>query len=118
MKRDWECIRSILLRLEEEGDTTGYLPAERIPGFDAETASYNMKLSIEAGLIEGKCVKVPALHCVAQAMTWQGHEFLDKVRSDRVWNRVKAMAREQAVPLSFHLVGDLAAKAIGALFGG
>jgi hypothetical protein len=88
-----------------------------VPGFDADTVSYNMHLLIEAALIEGRCVRLPALHCVAQAMTWQGHELLDKIRSDRVWNRVKALAREQGVSLSFHLVGELAAKVIRALFG-
>jgi hypothetical protein len=51
--------------------------------FDAETASYNMNLLLRAGPIEGKCsamtVGIP-LSCVALAMTWDGHELLDKMR--------------------------------------
>jgi hypothetical protein len=27
MRRDWECIRTILLKLEEEGGATGHLAA-------------------------------------------------------------------------------------------
>jgi len=53
MKRDWDCIRVIFLALENKGDSAGGLRPNEIEGFDAELVSYNMKLLIEAGLIEG-----------------------------------------------------------------
>ena len=53
MTRDWDCIRTILLALEALGDTTSVVNAGDVSGFDAETASYHMRLMIEARLIEG-----------------------------------------------------------------
>ena len=53
MRRDWECIRAIFLALEEKGDTIGDIRAAQVSGFDGETVSYNMRLLIQAALIEG-----------------------------------------------------------------
>lgn len=116
MKRDWECIRAILVALEEKEGALTPLPADQVPGFNSETASYHMKMMIEAGLIEGDCKRGRVLHCIAICMTWQGHELLDKIKSEKIWSRVKAAALQQAVPLSGHLVTLLSTKALEALF--
>ena len=41
-------------------------------------------------------------------MTWEGHEFLDAVRSDTVWAQVKQKAAEQGGSLPLELVKLLA----------
>lgn len=116
MTRDWECIRAILAALDEKGDASSPLPPDRIAGYDRETVSYHMNLLIEAGLIEGRSLRsAGGPYCMAQAMTWEGHELLDKIRSEKIWNRVKTMAREQAVPLSFQAVKILAGRALETL---
>jgi hypothetical protein len=118
MKRDWDCIRAILAALEGKGDTTSVVHANEVHGFDAETASYHMRLMIQAGLIEGSCsdeIGAP-LDCSAIAMTWDGHELRDKTRSDTAWNKIKASAREKGVSLSFDLVKLLATKYVIGLF--
>jgi hypothetical protein len=120
MKRDWDCIRAILLALEDKGDTVGDIRAAQVEGYDAETVSYNMRLLIQADLIEGNCSQLTRgpLQCFASAMTWEGHELLDKIRSDTLWNKVKSTARERAIPLSFDVVKLLAIEAIKHLVGG
>lgn len=115
MKRDWECIRAILTALEENGDPMSPIQPQAIAGFDSQNVSYQMKLMIEAGLIEGTCAK-GTIQCVARSMTWEGHELLDKVRSEKLWNRIKTLAREQAIPLSFEAVKILGTHALGSLF--
>ena len=112
MKRDWDCIRAILAALEEKGDAESLVHPQAITAFDAETVAYQMKLMIEAGLIEGKFLKGRALQCVAQSMTWEGHELLDKIRSEKLWNRIKTMAREQGITLSFQAVKILGTHAL------
>jgi hypothetical protein len=79
MKRDWECIRAILVALEEKDGALTHLQPNEVPGFEDEIASYHIKMMIEAGLIEGDCKRGRVLHCVAICMTWQGHELLDKI---------------------------------------
>jgi hypothetical protein len=116
MRRDWDCVRKILAELEAKGDANSHLSPDEVVGFDAETVSYHIKLMMEADLIKGQCVNGRTLHCIAQSLTWPGHEFLDKIRSDSIWNRVKSMAREQSIPLSFHVITALATKAIEHVF--
>lgn len=112
MKRDWDLVRKILLACEELGDTSSALEANGIEGSDAETVSYHMSLLIEAGLIKGHCSQGmnDPMRCFATSLTWEGHEFLDKVRSNNVWNKVKAVAREKGISLSLDVI-KIAAKA-------
>jgi uncharacterized protein DUF2513 len=53
MKRDWDCIRAILIALDDKGDTTSGLRPDQIENFDQDAVSYNMRLLKGAGLIEG-----------------------------------------------------------------
>jgi hypothetical protein len=50
-------------------------------------------------------------------MTWEGHELFDKIRSETIWNKIKAGARERAIPLSFDVVKILAVEAVKSLIG-
>lgn len=97
MKRDWDCIRAIFSALEDKGDIAGGLRPNQIEGFDAETVSYNMKLLIEAKLIGGTLSQMTtgSIYCIAVSMTWDGHELFDKIRSETIWNKIKAGARER-----------------------
>jgi hypothetical protein len=120
MKRDWECIRAILIALEEKGDTGSAIRSNEIQGFDGETAAYNMKLLLQADLIEGQCAAALGfpVSCAAVSMTWEGHELLEKIRSNTLWNKIKAGARERAIPLSFDAVKLLGTEAIKSLIRG
>jgi hypothetical protein len=116
MKRDWDCIRAILVALEDKADATDWMPPSAVPSFDALTVAYHMNLMIEAGLIEGTCRN--AEMCLAKSMKWEGHELLDKIRSETVWNQVKKMAREKGVALSFEAVKILGTAALKHYIGG
>ncbi|HKM71886.1 MAG TPA: DUF2513 domain-containing protein [Stellaceae bacterium] len=119
MKRDWDCIRAIFAALENKGDSAGGLRPNQIDGFDAELVSYNMKLLVEARLIEGTSSQLMAgsVYCIASSMTWDGHELFDKIRSETLWNKVKSAAREKALPLSFDVVKLLAIESLKSLIG-
>src|SRR5437773_5805870 len=117
MKRDWDCIRAILIALDEKGDTASTLRPNDVENFDSDAVSYNMRLLIDAGLIRGTCIQPTngSVRCVAFEMKWEGHELLDKMRSDTLWNKIKSAARERAIPLSFDAVKILATEAIKSL---
>jgi hypothetical protein len=119
MKRDWDCIRAIFSALEDKGDIAGGLRPNQIAGFDVETVSYNMKLLIEGNLIGGTLSQMASgsIFCIAMSLTWDGHELFDKIRSETIWNKIKATARERAVPLSFEVVKILAVEAVKSIIG-
>ena len=114
MKRDWDLVRKILLAVEKLGDTRSHVDNEDVAGADPETVSYHINLLIEAGLIKGFCNQGldGPLQCAASSLTWDGHEFLDKVRSPGVWNKVKTVAREKGISLSFDVIKVVATSAV------
>jgi hypothetical protein len=77
-----------LAGLEALGDAHSTLRADAVPSFDAEMVSYHMHLMMQAELVEGDCSHALSgpLNCWATAMTWEGHELFDKIRSETVWN--------------------------------
>ena len=89
MKRDMELVRAILIELEQCPDQ-GDCHEIHIPDHTDDEISSHVELMQEAGLVEaidfssfdGKCWK-------PQRLTWDGHEFLDAVRSDTVWAKAK-----------------------------
>jgi hypothetical protein len=110
MKRNWDTIREILVRLEE-------IPPEqdvRLSSFPQERAqevSYHVELLMEAGLIHGQMSKTigPGPHdFFAMRLTWQGHEFLDAIRSDTVWQRTKSSFLSKGLSMTFDLVKSVA----------
>jgi hypothetical protein len=57
-----------------------------------------MWLLIDAGLVKGNFLdtghgKVCRLRC----LTWKGYEFLDNIRKDVTWERIKETARQKGV---------------------
>lgn len=111
MKRNWDLIRKILLKLEEKADSTSWLESTDIKGYDAKTVAYHYKLLSNAGLIEA--IDVSSLEeedFSATSLTWQGHEFLDKIRNDSVWNKVKSTVQSKSLDLSFDVIKRLQQK--------
>ena len=84
-----EIIRDILLNLEA---STNIEP--EIKDQDSELVRYNMALLIEARLVEGTISEGLSLSqapvdVFIRKLTWQGHEFLDNLREETVWNTIK-----------------------------
>lgn len=110
MKRDFDLIREILLACEQK-PLGARLYARDLPMRDQDEAAYHLWLLIDAGLIDGRCnMERPAagLECYGGQLTWRGQEFLAAVRSDTAWSRIRRMAAERAVDLSFEAIVALA----------
>ena len=120
MKRNWDLIRKILLRAESLGDTQSHIDPDDVDGSDSENVSYHLHLLIEAGLLEGECVQGidGPLRCYATSLTWEGHEFLDKIRSSGMWDKIKTVARKKGLSLSFDVIKAAATYAIASVLKG
>jgi len=110
MKRDWGCVRAILLALEEKGDVTTALHPSQVAGYSADDVVYHMGMLESEGLIRAKCQRIhgEVRFAVAFELSWAGHDFLGTLKSSKVWNRILAVAREAGVELGVDTIKSLA----------
>ena len=93
MKRDLDVIRAILLALEEQEDMRG-INAKHVEAHSPDVVNYNAALLIEAGFVDGAVSKTigrtqpPPVH--AHRLTWSGHELLDALRPETVFEQTKS----------------------------
>lgn len=57
MKRNWDTIREVLVRLEETTPEEGHVRLSSFPEERAQEVSYHVELLMEAGLIHGQMAK-------------------------------------------------------------
>jgi hypothetical protein len=92
MKRDMDMVRDLLLAIESDPQFDGIRQLQPEPGDIGITeanyseAAYHLTLLVEAGMVEGRtAMRMP----IISKLTWQGHEFLDDIRSPEIWRKAK-----------------------------
>ena len=105
MKRDMDLVRSILLHIEEHDRQIGASTYTNIKfqRYSLQQIGYHLKLLHQAGLIED--YDWPS---GAGSLTWNGHEFIDAVRNDTIWERTKKRFGEESLGLAFEVVKKVA----------
>lgn len=97
MKRNWDTVREILVMLEEKPDPKVPIQTSAFPPERLEEISYHVRLVLEAGLAQGSMIREfvpgPTKFAIFR-LTWEGHEFLDSIRNDTLWNKVKGKLLE------------------------
>lgn len=99
MKLNIDCMRDILLTVEQadyEETLNFHTLHERIPKYSEEDLHYCLVKLDEAGLLEVVTIPVMRQHLPGiksiHYLTMSGHEFLESIKSDNVWNRTKNVA--------------------------
>jgi len=111
MKRDMDLVRKILLAMEADQ------PVIMTLGYDPDVVGHHVWLMEQGDLITVSATSTHddvgpvALPC---AITWKGHEFLDAVRDDTVWQLVK---QDQGLSLPFALLHELALRILAVRVG-
>ncbi|MFU1636480.1 DUF2513 domain-containing protein [Aeromonas veronii] len=114
MKRDWDMVRLILTKLEELPNTDSYLTLGDFASTDPERAyviSYHVSLLMSAGLVNGQMSATLGRgpkNFSASRLTWEGHEFLDAIRSESVWNKTKETFASRGIEMTFDLIKTVA----------
>ncbi len=107
-----ELIRKILLTVEEKYvDTWLHSNEIEIDGYDMKTIGYHCAVLHDAGLLydyKGQYGDGELLQFGVGRLTWDGHEFLDKIKSDTVWNKTKDMITEKGIPFVLDAVKEIA----------
>ena len=113
MRCDMDLIRAILLNTESSSSDSS------VDGFSEDELKYHQALAIEADLLKGNILvdldedtEIPsAVHI--QALTWAGHDFIDAIREDTKWMKVKNYLTEAGKQITIETVKS----AIKSLFG-
>lgn len=118
MQRNWDTIRKILILTEALPTSESTIDSDQVNGVAPEVAAYHMRLLMDAGLAEGggrASMPGAAEYRFICSLTWAGHELLDSIRRDTVWNRVKTVARDKGIDLTFEAVKAIAKAVIAGM---
>lgn len=112
MQRDMELIRKILFKIEEAYVDT-WLGSDEVSveGYDMKTIAYHCSILFDAGFVsdyKGQYGDGELLFFGVGRLTWEGHEFLDKIRSDTIWNRTKTTIISKGLPFVIEVVKEVA----------
>jgi Hypothetical protein (DUF2513) len=114
MKRDMDLIRELLLKLEalevSPGEIEEDIPLEmvEVSGFTNEQLAHHLRMLANGGFIEPN-PEMPVSTWIFKfrRITWKGHDFLDSVREQKIWEKTKKGA-EAAGGFTVELLKDLA----------
>ena len=115
MKRDLDLVRQLMLQIEA-------LPAAppvqyRMSEIEDPVLLAHLEMLIEAGLVNGKIARSHGTRgdvISVSGLTWQGHEWVEMVRSHSLWNEVKSAVLDSGGVLSFELTKAVASKILRA----
>jgi DNA-binding transcriptional ArsR family regulator len=89
MKRDMELIRKILIALEDSNRTQGVIPL-KFDGYSEDQISYHVKILAEEGIITAiDYSNSSGFEWIAKGLTWDGHDYIDAIRDEGSWQKVK-----------------------------
>lgn len=101
MKRDMDLVRLILLKIEEEYESTALINLS-IDGYDMDTVAYHCKILHDAGFVSNYNASYAGdeLYIFSVgALTWDGNDYLDKIRDNSTWKKIKDIIAQKGLPL-------------------
>jgi hypothetical protein len=118
VKRDLDLVRQLMLRIES-------LPASppvqyRMSEIEDPVLLAHLELLIDAGLVNGKIARSHGTRgdvISVSGLTWQGHEWIETVRSQSLWNEVRSTLVDGGGVLTFELTRAVAGKILRARLG-
>jgi DNA-binding PadR family transcriptional regulator len=100
-------MRAVLFRVEGLPlDKQAVVRAEDFPDYPPETVVYHFDLLEQAGLVFASIQKHNHNRRVGLVfdLTWQGHEFLDAIRRETVWQKIQGRIKHDGASMPFELI--------------
>lgn len=114
MKLNHDCVRDLLLVIEEEATLNTVLNQDyllshdRLKTYSEDDFYYSFLKVKEAGFINGDA---RILHdfrtVVVKSLTYEGHLFLDNIRDNTAWEGAKKKAGKSLASISLSLMSEL-----------
>lgn len=84
-----ELVRKILVALEDSSQTQGWIPLQ-FEGYTDDQISYHVKILAEQGIISATDSSgMKNFTWRAKGLTWDGHDYIEAIRDERRWQKVK-----------------------------
>ena len=117
MKRDLDLVRQLLLKIEALPPIP---PVQyRIGEVEDPVLLKHLEMLIAAGLVDGKISQSHGTRgdvITISGLTWEGHEWIETVRSQDLWNETKSALLEHGA-LTYELTKEVAGKLLRARLG-
>ena len=99
MKRDMDLIRKLLIFFSDK-ETPAMVEDVGVEGYTDIEVGYNLILLYDAGMLiaepeQTKTGRTVLVHPFD--LTWDGHELLDKIRNETIWDEIKSGYREKGL---------------------
>lgn len=109
MEQNMELIRQILLEIEKRPSVA--VQNLKIDGYDMETIAYHCKLLYGRGFVNSYTPQYAdnSIYVFSVgSLTWDGQDYLNKIRDESMWAKIKAWIRERGLPFTIEVVKDAA----------
>lgn len=119
MELNKDCVRDVLLSCEEllKIDEDGYMNSlsheelgQALPNYKTEDIIYTVVKLKEAGFLDVKVTKAFGnilVNVRIYDITFNGHEFLNDIRDDKNWKKVKDIAKSVGA-FSINMIAQIA----------
>ncbi|MCX7066147.1 MAG: DUF2513 domain-containing protein [Methylococcales bacterium] len=112
MKRNWDTIREILLRIEELEQNEYFTLSDFNENREYEII-HHVKMLKEAGYIEAEIAETTGGTILdIERLTWQGNDFIESIRDVKTWEKTKMMIADKGGAMTFEIVKASAVKII------
>ncbi len=98
MKRDMDLIRNILLEIEKQDINSTYINNIAVDGHTPMEIMQHVKLMEDHGLIRD-CTYDLSYNTYVRTITWEGYDFLEKIRDHTTWEKTKKIIVQKGLPL-------------------
>ncbi|EOX0523756.1 DUF2513 domain-containing protein [Listeria monocytogenes] len=117
LRLNQDCVRQVMLDIEERMPYDGYLAYDQLLDFNAhkqfgsDDVNYCIEKLSEAGFLTTRTfIQSGSKYDVSiESITWQGHLFLDNIRDNESWKKVKQIA-DKVASASLLVTAELAGK--------
>ena len=118
MKRDLDLVRQVMAQIEAlpAGPPVQYRTSE----IEDPVLLAHFELAIAAGLVNGKIARSQGARgdvISISGLTWEGHEWLEMVRSQEIWNEVKTSLMAHGAAMTYELTKVVARQLLYARLG-
>ncbi|WP_156307151.1 DUF2513 domain-containing protein [Sphingobacterium endophyticum] len=104
MKLDLELCRKILKVIQEADYEDYYEGAIEIPGYTQKEIFYQIQKMSEAGYVGYEAPTGHMDECFSIDISFKGHEFLNEMLNDNIWNATTELIKKKGGVLTFEIV--------------
>ncbi|BAK45582.1 DUF2513 domain-containing protein [Eggerthella sp. YY7918] len=110
MKRDMNLVRTLLIEIEGADSQIIFTDAS-IDGYTLNDIAFHIELMDSHGLLFGANTQYTssgrAVNATVEGLSWDGFDYLDAIRSPKVWSKASNAIRDTVGETSLGVIKDV-----------